>query len=86
MKQVQDVEFSLHWADNPVPGPAKPASVGAIVQMRPHMTVAAGIPTAQFDRLWTRADLIKHAHFIFTKPHYGSALVTSVMFSSEPIE
>ena len=86
VKDVRDVQFSLHGEEHPQPGPAKPTSVGAVVQMRPHMTVYVRVPAAEFDRLWTAAALIKHAHFLFTKPHYGTALVTSVMFSSEPIE
>ena len=54
--------------------------------MRPHMTVVVHVPRVEFDRLWTGAALIKHAYFWFTKPHYGTALVTSVAFSSEPID
>lgn len=86
VKKMGEVQFTIHGEEQPEPGPAKPASVGAVVQMRPHMTVAVKVPAVEFDRLWTAAALIKHAHFWFTKPHYGTALVTSVMFSSEPIE
>lgn len=86
VKKMSDVQFTIHGEEHPEPGPAKPASVGAVVQMRPHVTVAVKVPAVEFDRLWTAAALIKHAHFWFTKPHYGTALVTSVMFSSEPIE
>jgi len=86
VKNVTDVQFTIHGEEHPEPGPAKPASVGAVAQMRPHMTVSVTVPAVEFDRLWTAAALIKHAYFRFTKPHYGTALVTSVMFSSEPIE
>jgi hypothetical protein len=86
VNKVSDVRFTIHGEEHPEPGPARPASVGAVVHMRPHMTVVVRVPAAEFDRLWTAASLIRHAHFLFTKPHYGMALVTSVMFSSEPIE
>jgi hypothetical protein len=86
VKNVREVQFTLHGEEHPEPGPAKPASIGAVVQMRPHMTVLVRVPAVEFDRLWTTASLIRHAHFLFTKPHYGTALVASVMFSSEPIE
>ena len=86
VKNVSDVQFTIHGEEHPEPGPAKPASIGAVVGMRPHMTVFVKVPAAEFDRLWTAAALIKHAYFLFTKPHYGTALVTSAMFSSEPIE
>jgi hypothetical protein len=29
---------------------------------------------------------LKHAHFVFTKPRYNTALITSVSFSNQPIE
>jgi hypothetical protein len=86
VKNVSEVQFTLEGEEHPEPGPAKPASVGAIVQMRPHMTVYTKVPATEFDRLWTAAALIKHAYVRFTKPRYGTALVTSVMFSAEPIE
>ena len=86
VKNVREVQFTIHGEEHPEPRPAKPASVGAVVHMRPHMTVAMTVPAAEFDRLWTAAALIKHAYFRLTKPHYGTALVTSAMFSSEPIE
>lgn len=86
VKNVSKVQFTLHDEEHPEPGPAKPASVGAVVQMRPHMTVSVKVPAVEFDRLWTAATLIRHASFRFTKPHYGTALVTSLMFSGEPIE
>jgi hypothetical protein len=86
VKNATEVQFTLKGDEHPEPGQAKPASVGAVVYMSPQMAIFAELPAVEFKRLWTRADLINYAHFWFTKPYYGTALVTSVMFSGEPVE
>ena len=88
VRDVRDVVISVHVEDRTEPGPARPASVGAIVHVRPHLSVVVGFPHLDFDRVWSLALLghFKCAHLLFTNPHYNTALVVSVSFSTEPDE
>jgi hypothetical protein len=88
VRDTADIEFHVHRDDRTEPGPARPASVGAIIQTRPHVSVVVSIPTGEFDRLWLLAATghLRHGHFAFTKPRYNSAKVVSVGWSNGPIE
>lgn len=39
VKNVSEVQFTIHGEEHPERGPAKPASVGAVVQMCPHILI-----------------------------------------------
>jgi hypothetical protein len=72
-----DVVFKL-WPDpDKRVGPARPASVGYIMGVRPAVEVAADFAPAHFDYLWSFAlsGHLTHAFMVLTKPHYGSASV-----------
>jgi hypothetical protein len=66
-------------------GTARPASVGAVIQAKPHLQFVLTWPQTEFDRVWTIAlgGRLTHGHFYFTKPHYNSGLIVSASFSSE---
>lgn len=88
VREVTDVEFHMYPADVIDPGPARPAAVGAIIQIRPWICVVIGFPRAEFDRLWSLAlsGQLKYAEFFFTRPRYKSAKVIDVSFSNLPVE
>lgn len=88
IRDVTELVISVHGKDRPTPGPVRPLSVGAIIQIRPHVSAVVTFPRREFDHLWWMAlsGHLKHAHIIFTKPHYNSALVTHLSLSNEPIE
>ena len=80
--------YSAYPTDKTAPGPALPVSVGAIIQIRPYVSVVIGFPTAEFDRIWSLAlpGQLRYARLVFTKPHYNKALVVSTSFSTDPDE
>lgn len=88
IRGVRDVVITVIAKDRTEPGPARPARVGTIIQVRPHLTAVVAFPHAAFDRVWSMAlaGHVKHASIVFTKPRYRSALVESLSFSNEPIE
>ena len=85
---VPDIEFSLYPKEKVEVGSARPASVGAIIQVKPHVRAVVPFARSDFDGLWSFAlsGQLKHAYLAFTKPRYGSGLVVNVSFSSEPEE
>lgn len=85
---VSDISITLHPDDKTVPGPARPACVGAIIRAKPHLDAVVGIPHVDLDRLWSLAlaGQLKYGHLAFTKPRRNMALIVSVSFSSQPEE
>ena len=85
VRNVRDVVMNMYPKDKLEVGTARPASVGAIVQMRPHLSVVVTFPQTNFDRVWTLAlgGRLKYGHLYFTKPHYNTALVVSMSLSNE---
>lgn len=88
VRDVRSVLIRLRVDDRTEPGPVRPASVGAIIETRPHLFLIVGFPQADFDRVWSLALLghLKFAHIVFTKPYRNSGLVVSVSFSTKPEE
>ena len=88
IRTVNDVLISVHARESLGVGTARPAAVGAVVQVRPHVSLMVTLTYGEFDRLWSMAlaGMLKHVHFGCTKPRYSSALVTDVIFSNKPIE
>ena len=84
-KGVSEVRISNYPREPVVVGTARPASVGAIIGMRPEMSVVITWSNMEFDRLWNFAlsGHLKFMHMLFTKPHYKTGLVVSVSFSNE---
>jgi hypothetical protein len=66
-------------------GPARPAAIGSIIQLRLHVGVVASFPHRDFDRLWVMAQTghLKYADLVFTRPHYNRARVVNLSFSNE---
>ena len=77
--------MKMHPKDKLEVGTARPASVGAIAQIRPHVSVVVTFPQTDFDRVWTLAlgGQLTHGRLCFTKPHYNTALVVSMSVSNE---
>ncbi len=88
VKDVHVVRFSLYPKDELRIGPARPAGIGAIVGLKPEMSVVIAWSHRDFDRLWAMAfaGQISYADLYFTKPHYGKARIVNASFSSEPEE
>ncbi len=85
LKGVQDVLCSLYPENEPQIGPARPAGIGAVIGIKPRMSVVVSWSHRDFDRLWAMA-LAEQLHFadlLFTKPHYGKARVMNASFSTE---
>jgi len=85
VRDVVDIDVSLHAVDEMTVGTARPAAVGAIVGFRPQLKLVVSFDHRSFDRLWTMAvaGYLRYTYQTFTKPHYGTSLVTSVSFSTE---
>ena len=84
IKDVADVRLSLYPDDDLRVGTARPASVGAILSVRPELHAVLAWPQREFDRLWGLAvgGHLKYASLSFTKPRYGSALVVNASFGN----
>jgi hypothetical protein len=85
VKGVTNVRISNYPREPSTIGTARPASVGAIIGMKPEMSIVLTWSHVEFDRLWAMAlsGHVKFVHLYFTKPHYNSGLVVSASFSSE---
>lgn len=85
---VATVTLSIYPREPQTFGPVRPASVGAVIGLRPEMSVVIDWPHQEFDRLWAMAltGHLKFAHLYFTKPKYGHGLVVNASFSSEKEE
>lgn len=72
VKGVEDVLISIYPKDNVEVGPARPASVGVIIGLKPEMSVVLPSLHRDFDRLWalTLAGRARFAYFYFTEPRY----------------
>jgi hypothetical protein len=88
VRDVRSVKISMFPRDTQEVGTATPASVGAIIQVRPELDFVLTWPQVDFDRVWTLAisDRLTHAHLIFTKPYRNSGLVVNASFSTEAEE
>ena len=66
-------------------GPARPASVGAIINVRPEVNAVVPFRAADFPEVWALAlsGQLKYGYVTFAKPHYGRAFVINVSFSNE---
>ena len=89
VRAVRDIVIHVRVTGRfPEVGTARPPSVGAVIQVRPSLSVVVALTPAEFDRVWSLAvaSQLKHAYLALTKPRYRSALVTNVLFSNVPIE
>ena len=88
VRDVRDVVISIYPEDSLVVGTARPAAIGAIIGVRPALKAVIPFGHVEFDRMWTLAlsGELKYGYLAFTKPHYNTALVTSVSFSNEKEE
>jgi len=83
MKGTRDIEIHISAAEKVHPGVGPPACVGAIIQVRPAVSVVVQFPHLDFDRLWPMATAgrLTHARFTVVQPHYGKARVLSLSVS-----
>jgi hypothetical protein len=85
IRDVREVKFNL-WvdADHRI-GPNRPAYVGYITHLRPEVAVIASCRPRDFEYVWSLAlsGHLTHAYMSFTKPHYNSASILSMSFSTE---
>lgn len=88
VRDVRDVRISMYPRDTLQVGPARPASVGAVIDARPELSFVLTWPQVDFDRIWALAlsGRLTHGSLSFTKPHYNTALVVSASFSNEAEE
>jgi hypothetical protein len=85
IRNTKEVRISMYSEEKIQVGTARPASVGAVTQMRPEISIVLSWPHHDFGRVWELAlgGLLKFAHLLMTKPHYNTALVVSASFSNE---
>jgi hypothetical protein len=88
LRNIRDAIVRVHVDESREPGPARPASVGAIVQVRPEITAVVGLPQSEFDRVWTFviSGQLKYVRLVFTTPRHGTALIVAASFSNLPDE
>ena len=88
IRDSSTVEIHVYPKDKVEPRPAKPPSVGAIIAIRPVVSVVVSFPQQDFDRVWQFAlsGGLKYASFVATPPHYKTAHVINLSFSSEAEE
>jgi hypothetical protein len=85
---MRDIDISVFAKDKREVGPARPAAVGSIIQLKPVVQVVVPLDRPTFQALWMLAlsGHLRHASLHFTRPHYGNARVINVSFSNEPEE
>jgi hypothetical protein len=85
VRDVTGVRISLYARDDLQVGTARPASVGAVIGIRPEFSIVLPLPQVDFDRIWALAvgGHLKYAHLCFTKPRYNHGLVVSASFTNE---
>jgi hypothetical protein len=84
VRDTRDVEIVLSPADEPKPGSEPMPWIGLIHGLRPVIRPAIFMAHRDFDRVWSLAlsGLLKQARIVFTKPHYHSAYVLNISFST----
>jgi hypothetical protein len=85
VKGVHNAVISLYPEDKLQVGTARPASVGAIIAMRPRMDIVMRWSHTEFDRVWALAlfGRLSDGHLCFTMPQYNKGLVVSASFSND---
>ena len=85
VRGVQEIVISMYPRDKVEIGTARPASIGAVIGMRPQMSVVLTWPQNEFDRVWGLAvgGLLKFGYLYFTTPRCNTGLVVSASFSNE---
>lgn len=81
---VLSFDFQLTGSTSPMVGRPDIPSVGAITGMKPALQAGIDLSSEQFNTLLSIAcaGRLKSCHFSFQTPHYGSALISSVSFST----
>ena len=85
IRDVTDMKISMYPREPLQVGTARPASVGAITEARPELSVVLTWSHVDFDRVLALAfsGQLEYSHLYFTKPHYNSGLVVSASSSNE---
>src|SRR6266849_6651516 len=85
VRDVRDVKISMFPRDRLQVGPVRPASVGAIIQARPELSIVLTWPQVDFGRIWALAvsGRLTHSRVYFTRPYYNHGRVVSASFSTE---
>jgi len=85
VRGVHEARISMYPKDEVEIGPARPASIGAVIGMRQEMSVVLTWPQSEFDRVWALAlgGCLKFGYLHFTTPRCNTGLVVSASFSTE---
>jgi hypothetical protein len=85
---VSDFDFQLTGSASPQIGRSEIPSVGAIIGMRQAMQAGVELPLDQFNAVVAMAcaGRLKSCHLSFQTPRYGSALISSISFSTSSPE
>lgn len=85
VKGVTDVRISLYPCEPVAIGLVRPAAIGAVINLKPEMSVVISWSEREFDRLWSMAlaGHLKFAYLAFTAPRYRRARIVSASFGSE---
>jgi hypothetical protein len=85
VRDIVELVITVHPDNREEPGPGGLPSVGAIIQLRPHIQAVVKLPSVDFDRAWSLATggYLRFCWMAFTEPHRRFAHVVSVSFSNE---
>jgi len=85
LRDVHEFAIHLHIDNRKEPGPVAPPSIGALLKVHPVVDAVMGMPSADFDRVWTlvASRQLHHCRLALTEPRRGRALIVSSSFSKE---
>jgi hypothetical protein len=88
IRGVREVEMTVYPTDDPRPGKDPIPWVGLVHGVKPVLRPAFFISHRDFERVLMLAlsGQLKHAYMAVTQPHYNTAYVTNVSFSTNPEE
>jgi len=68
--------------------PSRITWIGFLDTRPPEVRATVFLPADMIETVWAmvNAGNVKHGHLTLTKPHYGSAFITGLALSNEPIE
>jgi hypothetical protein len=84
VKETRAFRVTLRAQDTDQPSPRYPASIGAIIQVRPSIVGGVWLPTRAFDHAWAMATSgqLRYLHLSFTTPKRSTAFIMSASFSN----
>lgn len=88
LKGHSDLQIRIVEDERDDVGPNPPPGIGHVLGTNPQVSIYVTMPANLFERTWNLAagGKLSHAWISMTPPHYGSAVVQNIAFSSAPIE